>query len=124
MIEVRPSTLRDLIEHCGDLPPYRVRAFTGLMDGAVIAIGGIAYLPNGNVLAFLDADDAARTKGKLSLYKTAKRLIEECRARGITTINAMQQIDIEAAEPFLKRLGFRLSGPDNRIFVLETRGVG
>jgi hypothetical protein len=120
MIEVRPSTIQDLMAHCGDLPPYRLRAFTGLLDGQIIAIGGVAYLPNGAVLAFLDASEEVRSKGKLSLYKTAKRLVEECKARGVTMINAMQQVDIEAAERFLTRLGFKLSDPKNRIFTLEA----
>lgn len=116
MIEVRPSTVRDIIEYSGDLPPFRVRAFTGLLNGKIIAIGGIAYLPNGAALAFLDANDEARVKAKLSLYKTAKRLVDECKARGITTINARASIDIEAAQRFLLRLGFKLTDPAARVF--------
>jgi hypothetical protein len=120
LIEVRPSTVNDLIEHCGSLPPYRVRAYSGVMDGKVIAIGGIAYLPNGSALAFLDAEESLRAKGKVALYKTAKRLIDECKARGVTTINALEQVEIEAAERFLTRLGFRLSDPAKRVFILEA----
>ncbi len=119
MIEVRPSTLADLVAHCGQLPPVRVRAYTGLMDGEIIAIGGVAYLPNGAVLAFLDASDITREKAKLSLYKTAKKVVEDCKRRGVTQINAMPQVDIEAAERFLARLGFRLEDPDKRTFIYD-----
>ena len=120
MIEVRASTVDDLIAHCGGLPAFRVRAYTGLIDGVVVAIGGIAYLPNGAVLAFLDAQDITRERAKLSLYKTAKKVVEDCRARGITQINAMPQVNIEAAERFLARLGFRLQDPDKRTFIYDV----
>lgn len=105
-----------MIAHCGDLPPFRVRAYTGLLDGEVIAVGGVAYLPNGAALAFLDAADVTRERAKLSLYKTAKLVIEDCKRRGVTQINARPSLDIEAAERFLKRLGFHLVDPETRIF--------
>lgn len=116
MVEVRPSTVDDLIEHCGGLPAFRIRAYTGLIDGEVVAIGGVAYLPNGVGLAFLDAQDVTRERAKLTLYKTAKRVIEDCKSRGVTRINARPSLDIEAAERFLKRLGFHLTDPEARIF--------
>ena len=119
MIEVRPSTVADLVAHCGSLPPVRVRAYTGLLDGEVIAIGGVAYLPNGAVLMFLDAQDVTRERAKVSLYKAAKKVIEDCKRRGVTQINAMPQVDIEAAERFLARLVIHLEDPDKRTLIYE-----
>ncbi len=103
---VRPATVEDLIEYTGSLPPCQIRAMAAEMGGRVVGIAGLAFLRNGAVLAFMNAEDAVR-KHRVKLFRAAKRFMGEAAGRGLTKINAVKADDIEAAERFLKHLGFR-----------------
>lgn len=104
---VRNATPDDLQEYAGNMPPCQLRAMVGEIDGKIVGIGGLAFLKNGSVLIFLNADDIVREKGRWSLYRSTKKLIEAAVARGLRRINAIKSNEIEAAERFLMRLGFR-----------------
>lgn len=118
MIVLRPATIEDVVSYVGELPNVRLRAWAGLMDGRVIGIGGLAYLPNGSVLAFINAEPEARLCAKVSIYKAAKRAIAWALDHGLREINAIKSDDIEAAERFLVKLGFRDAG--RGVFVMDT----
>ena len=110
MIEVRPARLADVIEYAGRLPFTRVRAWVGVEDGKVLGVGGLAYLDNGAVIAFMDIDDTVRKSAKVSICKAARTAMRWAVANGLTEINALKADDVPAAERFLMRLGFMSVG--------------
>lgn len=87
--------------------PYRVLALTGRNeDGKIIGIGGIAFLPDGQRLAFADLTDEARAH-PVALHKTALRILEVAKQRGMRRIIATADLCASpAAQRWLKRLGF------------------
>jgi topoisomerase IA-like protein len=97
---ISPTTPADVEEFKHATPPYRIRAVTGRVDGRIVGIGGIAYLPDGTVAAFLEATDEAR-KYAVTLHKTALRSL-----KGYRKLVALCDPEIEAAPRWLKRLGF------------------
>lgn len=105
MIVVTPTTPEDVLEFRHAMPPYRIKAVTGRVDGEIVAIGGIAYLPDGTVAAFLEATDAARKHG-VSLHREAKRALSDAARAGHRVVKALVDNEIEAAPRWLKRLGF------------------
>lgn len=86
--------------------PYRARAYTGLVDGEIKGIGGIAYLPDGTALAFLHLAEGAQ-RHAVTLHKTAKRLLAEAVRRGTRKIIAQADPHEPTAERWLTRLGFK-----------------
>lgn len=119
-ITYRPSTPEDFVTYLGEMPHARVRAFTGLVDGKIVAIGGIAYLKNGTPLAWLDADDIVREKYKLSLVRAAKEVMRDHIKRGFQTVNSICDPDMEAAPRFLERLGFKPVDGSPGIYTCEV----
>lgn len=103
---VRPATVDDLIEYSGSLPPCQIRAMAAEVDGKVVGIAGLAFLKNGAVLAFMNAEGVVR-EHRVRLFRSAKGFIRDAASRGLTRINAICADDIEAAERFLRHLGFR-----------------
>lgn len=106
MIEIRPATLADILAYSGNLPFTRARAWVGVEDGKVLGVGGLAYLDNGAVIAFMDIDDTVRKSAKVSICKAARTAIRWAISNGLTEINALKADDVPAAERFLMRLGF------------------
>jgi hypothetical protein len=104
-LEIRPASQADIDAYAAEQSPYRVRGYVAVVDERIIAIGGVAYLPTGVVLAFLDADEEARAK-PITLWKMAKRVVREAHARGVSVINATCDGSVEAGPRFLTRLGF------------------
>ena len=102
---VTPTTPEDVLEFRQATPPYRIRAVTGRVDGRIVAIGGIAYLPDGGVLSFLEATDEAR-KYAVTLHREAKRSLSAAARAGHRVVVAVCDYRIEAAPRWLKRLGF------------------
>lgn len=89
-----------------ELPlPYRVRAFAAVEGERVLGVGGLAYLPDGTVGAFVHADDEAR-KHKVAAHKAGLRAMAEAEALGLGCVVAMAASDIEASKRWLLRLGF------------------
>ena len=100
-----PTTPADVEEFRHATPPYRIKAITGRVDGRIVGIGGIAYLPDGTIGAFLEATDEAR-KHAVTLYKAAKQILDDAAKAGHRTIVAIGDPEIEAVPRWLKRLGF------------------
>lgn len=119
-VEVRPATRADVEAFLPEPLPWRVRAFTGLLDGEIVGIGGLAYLPDGTVMAFLHGSDKARAC-RLSLHKAARRVLSEARGKGLRTIVAEADHTIEPAERWLLRLGFKPVDHDGeRVYVWHS----
>jgi N-acetylglutamate synthase-like GNAT family acetyltransferase len=85
----------------------RVKAVTGVdADGNIVGFGGIAYLPNGEVMAFSELTERAK-ESPLSLHKAALRVIREAKEAGIKELVAISDYErSEAAGRWLARLGF------------------
>lgn len=112
-VTTRPSLASDFTRFIDKPLPYRVRAITGLVDGEVVAVGGIAYLPDDTHGVFLMADAKARDY-PIALHKAARQVLRIAKEQGIRKLVANPDTSIEAAERWLTRLGFKpLIQPDN-----------
>lgn len=89
--------------------PCRVRAIAGEIGGEVVAVGGLAYQPDGAVVAFLQAGECAR-RYPVSLHRAALMILAEAKRLRIPRIIAIADEDVEPARRWLARLGF---APDN-----------
>lgn len=92
-------------EHTPAVPPVRVIALAGKVDGRVIAIGGIAIWPNGLRQAFADIGPEARSY-PVALHKAGLAVIKLARQHGMRQLLAVAAEPKEAAERWLQRLGF------------------
>ncbi len=102
---VTPTTAEDVRDFIKDPLPYRIKAFTGRVEGKIVAIGGLTFMPDGTAVAFLEADDEAR-KNPVALHKAGLRVMREAHAAGYRIVTALVDSGIEAAPRWLKRLGF------------------
>lgn len=105
-VVLRPATKSDFDALTEGPRPYRVRAFAGEVDGRVVGIGGLAYLPNGVIGAFVQATDEAR-KYPVAMHKAGLMAMAEARRLGFRRVVAMADKGVEPAERWLKRLGFK-----------------
>jgi RimJ/RimL family protein N-acetyltransferase len=100
--------------------PCRVQALTGEIDGRVIGVGGLAFLPGGTVAAWADLSDEAR-RAKISLHKAALEILRMAQASGIKRIVASGDVSSPAAMRWLIRLGFEPTqdeaAPGHPIFI-------
>jgi hypothetical protein len=103
-IVITPLSAADIAEVARAPHRYRVSGETARLDGAVIAIGGAAHLPDGSLLAFAHLTGEARRR-KVWLHRQAKRVLATLAARR-RRIVATASPDVPAAERWLKRLGF------------------
>lgn len=115
-VEVRPTVPDDLAAFNSDLPPVRARAWTGLIDGEVVAIGGYWYLATTGPMAFLNIKPGAAKRGAVTLMKTARVVFADAKARGFTVIRAQADEDNKLAKRFLERLGFTICAADYSIY--------
>jgi hypothetical protein len=107
-LEVRPTRIEDFLALAGRAPPVRVKAYTAVDDGAVVALGGVAFCGNGVFRAFFEVrDEETRRRYPVALFKTALRVLAEVKAMGVPQVVACPQDGVDAAERFLLRLGFR-----------------
>lgn len=105
-VVLRPATLSDFQAMLGEPLPYRVRAFAVEHDGKLLGVGGLAYLPNGSIGAFVHVVEGAR-RYRLALHKAGLRTMQEAKRLGIHRVVAMAEPGVEPACRWLERLGFR-----------------
>ena len=110
-VTLTPATREDFAElaarseHTPMIPPVRVVAIAGKVDGKVIAIGGIAFWPNGTKQAFADIGEEAR-KYPIALHKAALAVIELAKKHNCKQLRAVADEPKVVAEKWLMRLGF------------------
>lgn len=126
--ELRPAQRADVLEalhhlYGHDCPiPTRVLAYTGRVNGKVIAVGGIALYQTGGRIAFCDISDEGRAF-PLSLHRGAKIVLREAKRLGIKRIVVLEGDDVHAKTPnWLARLGFKrgLVAEGRPAFILEN----
>ena len=104
-VTIRP-TVPDDIPHLTDDPlPFRIKAVTGLIDGRVIGVGGIGFMPNGTVVALAQLTDEARAH-KFAIHRAAKAFLADVAKSGIKELVTLADADIAGAENWLHHLGF------------------
>ena len=86
--------------------PYRVRAVAMELDGRVLAVGGLAYLENGVMGAFMQGTDEAR-EYPVTLHRAGKMMMAEADRLGIRRLVAMADNSVEAAGRWMLRFGFK-----------------
>lgn len=122
-IEFGPATADDFRQFTqfslgrGHLPPMRVRAFSGKINGHVIGIGGIAFHANGTREAFCELTEEAR-RHPVALHKAAVTTLKLAKELRIKRLIAMPDPSQTAAERWLIRLGFTPFEADgNKVYV-------
>ena len=103
---IRPAVRADFDALTDGPRPYRVRAVAMEVDGRVLAVGGLAYLENGVVGAFMQGLDEARDY-PVSLHRAGKMMMAEAERLGIRRLVAMADKSVEAAERWMLRFGFK-----------------
>lgn len=111
MVSIMPTTAEDCKALLEQIPTFRIRAMTAHVDGKPVAIGGLTYLPGGNVIAFLEGYDAVK-RWPVTMHKAVRRGLEEAKARGVRRIVAIADGAVEAAPRWLERLGFQPTAQD------------
>ena len=105
MIEIVPATFEDYPSQ----PPYRSRAIVVKKDGRVIGIGGLGFPPHMPPVLWSDISDELRAL-PVTLHRTGLRFIDEARAQGVRIMYATTDAEFEAAERWIRRLGFEQTG--------------
>lgn len=116
---VGPATAQDFLDYAGALPPYRALAWAARLDGRVIGLGGLLYLPDGGRYAFLDVGDEARRFHK-TLHATAIKFMRHVCESNIGPIVATTTTNVPRANEWLTRLGFRsVNEGETRVFIFD-----
>jgi hypothetical protein len=103
---LRPTVRADFdVLECKALA--RVKAVTGIdADGNIVGFGGVAYLSNGEVMAFTELTALAKAS-PVSLHKAALRVIREAKESGVKELVAISDYErSKDAGRWLARLGF------------------
>lgn len=105
--EVRWATPADLdawdARHPREYPRPTVTAMVGVLDGEIIAVGGVIHL-NGQRFAFYELDEKAR-RYRVTLVKAAKRVMAHV-ARSGAVIFAVADPAEPGAKRWIASLGF------------------
>lgn len=118
-VTVDPATKEDFLEFVGTLPPHRVQAWAGKLDGKVIGIGGLLFLPDGSRIAFLDLDPEARRYSH-ALHRAGLRFAREVLKQQGVPIIATTAEDFPRASVWLERLGFTTQPGNVHVFNLQA----
>jgi N-acetylglutamate synthase-like GNAT family acetyltransferase len=105
-VVVRPATLADIEAFIGP-PPCRIRALTAEIDGRIIGIGGLCYLPSGDVGIFSTLTDEFR-QHKFALHRAGLLLMRMAREMGLKRIvGLLDETRADVSARWLERLGFQ-----------------
>jgi N-acetylglutamate synthase-like GNAT family acetyltransferase len=116
-VVLRPTIPSDLPKIIGESLPHRIHSITAEVDGKVIGIGGLAFQPDGHVVAFVQLGPEAR-RYPVALHRAALITMARARELGLTRVLAFADPAIEPSERWLTRLGFHLEEVTGaRVFV-------
>lgn len=119
-VVVRPLEPEDFGRVAGAMrPPYRVKGWAGVLDGEPIAIGGVAYTPQG-LLLWSHLTDTARAH-PVTLLRAARRFLAQTARETRQPIIAFEDNEVEAAGRFLARLGFAFLAETNDTRIWQWR---
>lgn len=98
-----PDDVRDFFPKAS---PWRIKAITGRVDGHIKGIGGVAFLPDGSRMVFLEASEEDCKRYPVTLHRAAKQFLSEMQGQGVSRVVARVDTRREAAVRWLERLGF------------------
>lgn len=102
---LRPAIPSDLSAFTAVPLPFPIRAITLLIDGTVRAIGGLAFCPNGQVMAFMD-QTAGLEKYPVAIHRAGHAGMRMIRDSGLTEVVATADNANPKALRWLRRFGF------------------
>jgi RimJ/RimL family protein N-acetyltransferase len=105
VVRLRPTIAADLPLVIGEPLPFRIRAITVVVDERVVGLGGIAFPPDGPVIAFVQQTAEAR-KYKLAFHRAGLLAMRMIRETGLTLVIATTDRDNPRAIRWIERLGF------------------
>lgn len=106
-----------------DRLPCRIMAKTGLVDGKIITIGGVAYLANGLTVGFVDGHEEAR-RYPVAFHRAAKQIVALLRGQGVRFVVGLAEDGVTAAPRWIERLGFTACQDDPGKFLLSPSPGG
>lgn len=109
-MHVRRATKEDIDAFSDMTGKPTLKAYVGEIDGRIVALAGLA-LDKGRWIAFCDLHEDARPF-RMTIARTAKRIMAEARASGVRFIYANMDKDEPGACRWLQSLGFAI---DHRI---------
>lgn len=120
---IRPATPADFAALLDKPLPYRVRALAAEKDGKLLGVGGITFFPEDSVGAFLVlAPGVDRKSIPVTLHKAGLQVMAMIRELGLRRVAAFAQQHNVAAEPWLRRLGFKPTGADGEVvWIYESK---
>lgn len=118
-IRLRPTVPADLAQVTHEPLPIRIRAITALEGDRVLGVGGIGYRPDGVVIGFAAINDEFR-RYPAAIHRAGLAMMQVIRESGTHRVIALAAPQIDAAERWLERLGFRpIETGDRKVFVWE-----
>lgn len=119
-VVLRHATRTDVDALIAEPLPYRIRAFAAERDGELLGVGGLAFLPDGTVGAFVHVVPGAR-RYRVALHKAGLRTMALARQLGVRRVVALAEPGVEPACRWLHRLGFREMTVDGeQVFAWQT----
>lgn len=105
-VTLRPTVASDLPHVIGEPLPFRIKAITAHIGDQVLGVGGLGYLPNGVVGAFV-AMSAEGRKYPVAIHRAGVAAMRMIRQSGEQRVVAIADELVPGAERWLARLGFR-----------------
>lgn len=105
IVHLRPTIASDLPHVIGEPLPFRIRAITMLAGGRVIGLGGIAFPPQGPVIAFVQQTAEAR-KYPVAFHRAGLMAMQMIRQSALEHVVATTDRDSPRAIRWIERLGF------------------
>lgn len=102
MIEIRPSTLKDIEEISGSKANRTVKSLSVFRDNELVCIAGVT-IERDNIEAFSDIKDGV-SASKITIWRTAKKLVDYIRGFNLPAVA------ITSNGKFLESLGFSYVG--------------
>lgn len=113
-MKVRRATAQDIDDFSDMKRKPSVKAWAGVVNGRIVALGGLAFV-GGRWIGFCDLDEDAR-QYKMTIARTAIRILDEAKAQGIRFIYAEADKDEVTARKWLKSLGFESLAANRRLY--------
>lgn len=119
-VQLRPTVPADLPLVISEPLPYRIKALTayipgepfwtsggdGVFDDQVLGVGGLCYMPNDIVGAFVAMTEEGR-KYPAAIHRAGLAAMRMIRQSGEPRVVAIADRIVPGAERWLERLGFR-----------------
>jgi len=103
-VEIVPASADDVQSIVGK-PDWRVRGLAAKLNGEVLGVGGVTYLNDGTVGAFVAMKPEAR-KYPVAIHRAGLKMVEMFKSLGLHRVVALADENIEPAERWLMKLGF------------------